>query len=175
MILHTLSSDRAPAAPRPMPGTGTRLTLRADAFAISTPRAPSGTRGKLRFVPLRVNDAAILLTRGLVNGSEPTVAGERMSQMAIRIDSSKATEAGESWLAVEVETQEDGILRKGSRVEVIHTDDPMYFTPTIARYPLTLIVWKGKLAVLIDQVVHWNLQYHRVPESRGSGLRPVFL
>jgi hypothetical protein len=175
--MNWLDLHHTPAPPRPQPGAGTLLRSSAEGYAISAVPPRKGISGKLRFVPSLL-EGAILLSRGLVNGVEPVAGGPkstaRMSKTAIRIDSSKANAAGESWLAVEVEAGELGIITKASRIEVIHTDDPNAFTPTVGRWPLTLIVWDGKRPSLVDQVTHWNLQYHRIQES-ATFARHAFL
>lgn len=173
----------AAASMTPRPGAGALLTATAGmGFAISA-RSKSQSF-KHNFRPF-LSALGLRLSFGTVSGKEPTIGdslnkdgslqsrGARMSQTVLKLDPSQVTPDGESWACVEVQT-EQGIITAKSRVEVIHTNAPNDFTPTRAREPIALIVWRKRNPVRVEPIRQWCMTYLRIQES-ATFYRHVFL
>lgn len=170
-----------PAVARPMPGKGTLLTVGALGFAYS---APAG--GATFNHPWRpfLNAFRIALTRGTVNGIfQPSIrTGGRLVPMGgdaqnaapqLVLNPAVANDAGESWIALEIEPTELGEITAGTRLEIVHTATPLSHARSLGRHPLVLVLWKDKRPVRALPIAHFNLTYARVIDP--IGVRHFFL
>jgi hypothetical protein len=159
------------AAALPRPGAGVLLTVNPT-MGFSFNARSKGQSFPHNFRPL-LSAAGLRISYGTVSAREPMIGQVRMSQATLKLSASTANGDGESWAAVEVEVP-DGIITSTSRVEVVHTKDPNFFTPTVAREPLVLIVWRKRVPVRIEPIRQWSCTHHRIKES-ATFYRHVFL
>jgi len=178
-IFPPILAEQAPRAPRPQPGHGTRLTAsnygyslsaRSDGGAFAHPFKPSLTASGIR------------LAKGLVDEFEPTIKGVPISgdaenpQPVLELDPDVASEAGESWVCVEVEAGtrindagEEELrerLSDESRAEIVHVDTPRSLDQAIGRQALVLIVWQRERVFRALTITHFNLRYARIGAVR---------
>lgn len=159
-----------------MPGKGTLLTAGAEGFAYS---APAG--GATFNHPWRpfLNAFRLSLTRGTVNGIfQPSIrTGGRLVRMGgdeknpapqLTLAPALANEAGESWIALEVEPTELGEITAATRLEIVHTATPVSHARSLGRKPLALILWKDARPVRAVPICHFNLNYVRVIDPIGA-------
>jgi hypothetical protein len=182
--LSTGAGDGHAAASPPRPGAGVLLTVNPTmGFSFNAPR--KSETFKHNFRPF-LSALGLRISYGTVGAIEPTIGdtpaskgtpaakGARMSQSILKLNPSEVNADGESWACVEVEPNEQGLLTAKTRVEVIHTKAPNDFTPTRAREPLVLIVWRKANPVRIEPIRQWCMQYYRIQES-ATFYRHVFL
>ena len=166
------SAPKAAAAPKLMPGAGTRLTANSVGTALNAPS--SGPRIALAFKP-SLSAAGIRFSRGYVADRMPTIQGvpivprDGRPQPALPLDFGIANEFGESWVCVEVHPDEKGELPPKSAIEIVHRRQPRALSKILGRAPLCLIVWREKKPVQVHQIVHFNLGYVRVLPPDGAG------
>ncbi len=158
--------------PRPQPGSGTRLTANAAGFSISV---PGGSKTFAHPFQAMLSGGQLRLRRGLVDTFEPKIGSVPMSgdathpQPALILNPAVATAAGESWACLEVEPDADGFLNKASRIEIVHSREPVSRLKSVGRCPLALIVWRDKQPLFAVDIVYFNLRYVRVLKEAGAG------
>jgi hypothetical protein len=161
-----IPQPKAPAPPVPpplRPGVGARLTSNelGQSLDFTAPGAsyPHPWRPSL-------SRAGVRLTRGLINGQwEPVINGVKLSartQPVLALKPELATDAGESWVCVEVEPDALGEITKDSRVEIVHRNQPRSLDPQIGCEALVQILWRGRTPLAAFELVHFNLRYTRV-------------
>ena len=180
------STESAPAQPKPQLGNGTRLTATAWGFAYG-----SADAGQTWAHPFRasVGVRIIRLSKGIVEGIEPKIDGvpisgdpqKRKPQPALKLDPKLQNKNGESWVCIEVEpgfTDQPGpdgkpqlraTLDGKSRVEIVHTAEPVSHNPEIGRQPLAQLLWNGRNILRYLQIAHYNLRYLRIIPAPGGG------
>lgn len=173
-------NTKASKPTRPVPGRGTRLTVSAFGFALSAP----GKRQKFNhpFRPGMSGTTAVIFSRGLVEMREPTIGGVPISGATtkappvLKLEPGKANKRGESWACVEVHPDAEGKLPEESKIEIVHTNEPVSLEPEVGRCPIALILWRDRIPVRVVPIVHFNLRYLRVVPLPGAGaVRHLFL
>lgn len=157
----------------PRTGPGLLLTVNPALGYAYSAKDGKGASFKHNFRPF-LSALGLRLTYGTLGTFEPKIGALRMSQAVLKLDPGEATAAGESWACVEVETNADGRVTDPEKVRVIHTKDPGFSTPTKAREPLALIIWRKRLPVRVEPIRMWCMTHHRIQESATSYLH-VFL
>jgi hypothetical protein len=162
------------AAPRPMPGNGTRLTTSSLGYSYSS--LPGEASYPHPFKP-SLSGQWISLSLGLVENREPTIGGLPLSDplARLRLEPNQVNRNGESWVCVEATLNEEGVIATESRVEIVHRGEPRSLSKTVARAPLCLVLWRNQRPERVLAIVHFNLRYARVlPPPGGGAVRHLF-
>lgn len=171
------SSEQTPRTvlPPPRPGNGTRLSVNHFGATVSAP-----AQGATFDHPWRpaLSGAQLALQRGTIFsfGGEgvyvPKIrsGGELvpMTEARLQLNPDKVNDAGESWVALEVEPSDAGEIMADSRLEIIHTDTPISHARNVGRKPLVLILWRGERPLRAFALTHFNLAYARVLDVVGA-------
>lgn len=158
-------------APAPQRSYGARVTVNGLGYAVSTD--PVGSGSFQGFFRPSLFAGGLLLTRGEVEGIEPKIGNDWMSETVLPLQAGEQNAKGESWAALEVVPTADGTLTDETPIRVIHTSDPKFFTPQLGRKGLALILWSGNRPVRVEHIVWWNLSYLRITE--GTATRHLLL
>lgn len=101
----------------------------------------------------------------------PISGTDRTSQPVLKI-SGQPNALGQSWICVEVEPGLDeagerlrSTLGEKSRVEIVHTTEPVSKDPVIGRQALAILLWRDGAPFSVQQIVHFNLRYLRITSS----------
>ncbi len=157
---------------RPQPGRGTRLTINSlgQCVSVATPAASFAHP----FTP-SLATKSISFSKGLVDSFEPTIkkipisGADGVPQPALLLDPKNANANGESWACLEVEPNDQGVLTKDSRLEVVESNNPVSIDPKVGRVALALIVWRNQRPYRAFPIVYFNLRYQRVLPAAGDG------
>jgi hypothetical protein len=159
----------------PQPGHGVRLTnYEGLGYVLGAPGGGGGRYGH----PWRpfLGAGGVKLSKGLVEGIEPRIGSEAMSETVLPLEASVANDAGESWLVLEVEPNKEGRLLAAARIEVVHSRETVSFDPELGRMALTMILWKGGRPAQALPIAMFNLRYLRYQPAPGGGpVRHLFL
>lgn len=168
-----ITSTREPAvtAPRPQPGSGTRMTANALGVAVDAPRRGGAYRHP--FQP-SLGGNRISFSRGLVETFEPKIGGEKISgedgitRPFLVLDEAVANAAGESWVCIEVtKINAQGLIDKESKLAMVHTSQPTSLERERALCPVCLILWPQGVPVIGVEDLTANVRYERVERRVG--------
>lgn len=157
-------------APRTMPGRGVRATVNEAGVAFSVPTRVA--RFGHPFRPMLFTSGAVSFAKGLVDLYEPKIGELRISdaRALLKLDPMKVNKNGESFVLIEVEPNENGVLDEKSRIEIVQDADPDLHSETIGRQPVALIVFRGKTPIRAFPILFFNVRYERVEPAPGGGL-----
>jgi hypothetical protein len=177
------AAQKAATALQPRPGANSLLSLTPLGFTISGRRKRSSFAhpfavhlaygrggGGVRIANGRVTLPVVGALEPVikVNGEMVPITGQdRRTPPTLRLEASVATEAQESWVCVEVVSDEDGNFDEKTVVEVVHRSAPTSNEKTVGRHPLALILWLNGKPGSIHQCTHFNLRYVRTTPSEG--------
>jgi len=155
-----------------MPGNGTLLTASALGFAY-TGRRRGGTYPH-PFKPA-LGPMECSFSRGLVDIYEPKIRGVKISEgPALRLDAKLANDDGESWCCIEVEPNEFGQADKNSRLEMVHTDQPVSIEAKVGRCAVAMILWREGQPIAVHEILYFNVRYKRVEQRAGPPMHLFF-
>lgn len=159
---------------RPQLSAGGRLQVSTLGFSF-TPEA-GGTRWPHPWKP-SLSGRTLRIARGIVDGLwTPQIAGKPMTEALLELKPEVQNEKGESWAALEVEPNKDGLLDQDSRVEIVHTKEGRSVDPKVGRWHLCLILWNGQAAQQVLPIAMFNPRYERFQPEAGQGaVRHLFL
>ena len=177
----TPGAPLAPSSPLPRPGHGTRLTANALGYSVSTPEGGASFdhpwRPSLSGSRLSLRRGTVYSTGGdgvfepkiKVNGTLVPMSGEPGEPAPVlTLEPNIANSADESWVALEVEPNEDGELVKKSRIEIVHTRTVLSHARSPGRHPLALILWRKGRPFRVLAITHFNLRYVRSVDTVGT-------
>lgn len=170
----TADRESKPAMiPRPQPGNGVRARVTPTGWSLSAPAASRLFRHPFR--PL-LGANQVRFSLGLVDGMwEPKIGGVPISGdangavPALKLLPNVANENGESWACLEVEPDEKGELNSQTRIEIVHSNQPVSLDPAVGRLALAMIIWNGAIASAAFAIVHFNVRYYRRVSPPGGG------
>ena len=81
----------------------------------------------------------------------------------------------ETWACVEVMPNNDGVMDKYSKVEVVHRNAPLSASDAVGRHPLALILWNNGRPGKVFPVTYFNLRYVRTTGANNTRKQHFFL
>jgi hypothetical protein len=179
--------DTAPVAPPIRAGHGTTITVNSLGVALSAPGAgptfPHPWRPSLTGTWITLRQGTVSSFAGdnvytpkiRSQGKLVSMVGDqRTPPPRLKLDPQLANKAGESWIVLEVAADPNtGEILQTSRVEIVHSGQPISHKLNVGRQPLTQILWKNGRPLRAIAITHWNLRYLRIADSVGT--RHLFL
>lgn len=155
-----------PAFPQPMSGTpaqpGSGIRVTANDFGAAYTTGFGGTSYQHPFKPALAGNQ-ISFSRGLVESQfEPTIGGEKISTGALlRLEKKLVNAAGESWCCIEFVPTAEGFIDRKTKLEIVHTDQPLSSDPQLARCPVCMVLWQGGFPIGVHEILDFNVRYVR--------------
>jgi len=175
-----MTLDDLAAKNRIRPGAGTLIGSTPLGFFVSNPS--TGMSFNHPFRPVLVGSdsgAGLRFALGLVDGFEPKIDGTPMSGSGgalppiLKLQGASSS-TKESWALLTVTPNDQGVLDKDSKIEIVHRVSLSTNNGKTGFCPIALIVWKNKLPVMVWPQVFFNLR-HFQKISATIGTQHFFL
>jgi len=169
-----MTLDDLAAKNRIQPGTGTLIGSTPLGFFVSNPSSGMSFNHPFRHVLVGTDSGAgIRFALGVVDGFEPQIDGQPMSGSSgalppvLKLQGTSAA-TKESWALLNVTPNDQGLLDKDSKIEIVHRTSLSTNIGKVGSIPLALIVWKNKLPVMVWPLVFFNLHHIQKTSSTAA-------